>query len=82
MINLIITSFHSQKAKRASAAKNKRFNFKNIDKNNKFAEKKRMKTYKTPNFIKDFEKNSNVFDFFVNQIEFSTQIIKINLNNF
>ena len=73
---------HFQKVKRASVAKDKRFNLKNIDKNNKFIEKKHMKIYKIPNFVKNFEKSSNVFNFFVNQIEFLTQIIKINLNNF
>ena len=74
--------FRFQKAKRASAVKDKKSNFKNINKNNKFIEKKRTKTYKTPSFVKNSEKNSNVFDFFVNQTEFSAQIIKISLNNF
>ena len=72
----------SQKAKRASAVKNKGFNFKNIDKNSKSTGKKHTKIFKTSSFVKDFEENSNVFDFFVNQIEFSAQIIKINLNYF
>ena len=82
MINLTMISFHFQKIKHASVAKNKRFNFKNINKNNKFAGEKRTKTYKTPSFVKDSEKNSNIFNFFVNQTEFSTQIVKINLNDF
>ena len=71
-----------QKAKRASFTKDKKFNLKNIDKNSKSAEKKHRKTSKTPNFVKNSEKSSNIFNFSMNQAEFSAQVPKINLNDF